>query len=67
MRLLIEFIFDLLQGVRSLKQTDLNPVYVLIRPPSIELLEKRLRSRNTESEESLQKRLAVSRMELEYG
>ncbi len=27
-----------LQGVRSMKETDLNPVYVLIKPPSIEEL-----------------------------
>lgn len=26
------------QGVRSVKQTDLNPVYVLIKPPSLEVL-----------------------------
>ena len=26
------------QGVRSIKKTDLNPVYVLIRPPSLEAL-----------------------------
>ena len=55
------------QGVRSLKETDLNSVYVLIRPPSMEVLERRLKGRKTESEESLQKRLAVARKELEYG
>ena len=31
------------QGVRSMKQTDLNPNYVFVKPPSIEELEKRLK------------------------
>ena len=26
------------KGVRSLKKTDLNPVYVLVKPPSLEVL-----------------------------
>jgi len=50
-----------------MKKTDLNPVYVLIRPPSMETLEKRLRGRQTESEESLQKRIKVAQEELKYA
>ena len=30
-----------MQGVRSMKKTDLNPVYVLIKPPSLEILVSR--------------------------
>ena len=26
------------KGVRSLKKTDLNPVFVLVKPPSLEVL-----------------------------
>ena len=37
----------------SVKKTDLNPVYVLVKPPSLEELEKRLRKRETETEESV--------------
>ncbi|ORX60819.1 guanylate kinase [Piromyces finnis] len=55
------------QGVRSVKKTDLNPIFVFIKPPSLEILEKRLRDRNTETEESLQKRLGAAKAELEYG
>jgi len=55
------------QGVRSIKKTDLNPIFVFIKPPSLEILEKRLRDRNTETEESLQKRLGAAKAELEYG
>ena len=32
-----------LQGVRSVKKSDLRPNYVLIEPPSLEKLEERLR------------------------
>ena len=30
-----------MQGVRSMKKTDLNPVYVVIKPPSLEILVSR--------------------------
>ena len=56
-----------MQGVRNLKGTDLNPMYVLIKPPSLEVLEQRLRDRKTETDESLRKRLAVAKTELDYG
>lgn len=55
-----------IQGVISLKETNLNPIYFFIKPPCIVTLEKRLRSRGTETEESLEKRLATARAELEY-
>ena len=41
--------------------------YVFIAPPSEEELEKRLRGRGTEKEESIQKRLAQAKVELEYA
>ncbi|CAI5438093.1 unnamed protein product [Caenorhabditis angaria] len=46
-----------LQGVRNIKQSHLDARYILIRAPSIKLLEERLRARGTETEETLQKRL----------
>ncbi|KAE8739120.1 hypothetical protein FOCC_FOCC015380, partial [Frankliniella occidentalis] len=55
------------EGVKQVKQTDLNPIYIFIKPPSMEELEKRLRDRNTETEESLQKRLTTARSELAYA
>jgi len=55
------------QGVRSLKKTDLNPFYVFILPPSLEELERRLRGRRTESEESLQRRLSTAKSEVTFG
>uniref|UniRef100_A0A8C6WTJ7 Guanylate kinase n=1 Tax=Neogobius melanostomus TaxID=47308 RepID=A0A8C6WTJ7_9GOBI len=56
-----------MQGVRNIKKTDLNPIYISIQPPSLEVLEKRLRDRKTESEESLQKRLLAAKVDMEYG
>jgi len=56
------------QGVRSLKKVkNLNPVYVFVKPPSLSTLEERLRSRKTETEESLRRRLEAARQEIEYG
>ena len=55
-----------IQGVKNLKKTNLNPIYCFIKPPSIEDLEKRLRARGTETEESLNNRLNTAKFELEY-
>ncbi|XP_013855939.1 guanylate kinase 1b isoform X2 [Austrofundulus limnaeus] len=56
-----------IQGVRRIKKTDLNPIYISIQPPSMEILEKRLRDRQTETEESLQKRLEAARIDMELS
>ncbi|XP_059197838.1 guanylate kinase 1b [Centropristis striata] len=56
-----------IQGVRRIKETDLNPIYISIQPPSMEILEKRLRDRQTETEESLQKRLEAARIDMELS
>lgn len=56
-----------IDGVRNIKKTDLKPYYIFIKPPSLEILEKRLRGRGTETEESIQRRLARAREELNFG
>ncbi|KAM6948708.1 LOW QUALITY PROTEIN: guanylate kinase [Aplochiton taeniatus] len=56
-----------MQGVRNIKGTDLHPIYVSIQPPSMDELEKRLRDRKTESEESLQKRLHAAQVDMELS
>ena len=55
------------QGVKAVKNTDLTPMFVFIKPPSLETLEERLRARGTETEESLSKRLGAAAAEMEYG
>ncbi|KAL0953357.1 hypothetical protein HGRIS_004596 [Hohenbuehelia grisea] len=52
------------QGVRQIKQTDLDPVYCFISPPSMQALRQRLRGRGTETDASVQKRLAASIKEI---
>uniref|UniRef100_A0A8B9QWX6 Guanylate kinase 1 n=1 Tax=Anas platyrhynchos TaxID=8839 RepID=A0A8B9QWX6_ANAPL len=54
-----------IQGVKNIKGTDLNPIYISVQPPSMDVLEKRLRDRQTETEESLLKRLSAARVDLE--
>ncbi|XP_041948310.1 guanylate kinase isoform X1 [Alosa sapidissima] len=56
-----------MQGVKNIKRTDLNPIYISIHPPSMQELEKRLRDRKTESEESLQKRLKAAFVDMELS
>ncbi|KAM4728303.1 guanylate kinase isoform 1-T1 [Anableps anableps] len=56
-----------MQGVKNIKKTDLGPIFISIQPPSMEILEKRLRDRKTESEESLQKRLHAAKVEMEFS
>ncbi|KAG0347576.1 guanylate kinase [Podila minutissima] len=56
-----------MQGVKLVKATDLNAWYLSVQPPSIPELENRLRGRGTETEDSLQKRIAAAHGELEYA
>jgi len=55
------------EGVKNLKKTDLNPRFVFIQPPSMTVLESRLRNRGTESEEAINRRLTRARDEMAYG
>jgi guanylate kinase len=60
-------VFDIeMEGVKQLKRGRLNPRICFIQPPDIETLEQRLRGRGDTSEESIQKRLAQARNEMEY-
>ncbi|CAC5380071.1 E2.7.4.8 [Mytilus coruscus] len=54
-------------GVKNIKKTDFNARYVFVRPPSMEVLVERLKSRGTETEESLQKRINSATESLEYA
>jgi guanylate kinase len=56
-----------MQGVKSVKATDLNARFLFLAPPSIEELRARLEGRGTESKESLEKRISAAAAELEYA
>jgi len=55
------------QGVRQVKKTDLNPVYLFISPPSMPSLKERLVGRATDSQEQVQKRLDTAIEEMRYA
>lgn len=56
-----------MQGVKSVKKSDLNARYLFVAPPSIEELRKRLSGRGTETPESLEKRIAAAEGEMAYS
>lgn len=53
------------QGARQLRESRRDAVLVFIVPPSLEVLEQRLRKRATDSEADIARRLANARGELE--
>ncbi|EKM81999.1 hypothetical protein AGABI1DRAFT_112174 [Agaricus bisporus var. burnettii JB137-S8] len=55
------------QGVKQIKYTNLNPVYLFISPPDLASLRARLRARGTETEDSVAKRLATALEEIAYA
>jgi guanylate kinase len=54
------------QGTQQLKQVDPDIVRVFILPPSMEELERRLRSRATDSEEVVANRMARASVEISH-
>jgi len=56
-----------MQGVKQLKAGGLQAHFIFIQPPSLKVLEERLKARATETEESLKRRLAAAKGEMEYG
>lgn len=61
------FDVDVLGGVSLKKIFGEKALSIFIQPPSIEVLEQRLRNRGTETEESLRKRIERAEMELQYS
>lgn len=57
----------IVQGVKQIKNSGIEARYVFVKPPSFEELEKRLRGRGTETEESVVKRLEQAKVELKFA
>jgi guanylate kinase len=53
------------QGARKVRCLGLETSTVFVMPPSLEVLERRLRGRSKDSEEAIQRRLEVARDEVE--
>ncbi|KAM0326949.1 hypothetical protein ACHAQA_006069 [Verticillium albo-atrum] len=56
-----------MEGVKQVQKSDIKARYVFVAPPSTEELERRLRGRGTENEQSVQKRLNQAKLELAYA
>ncbi|MEK9584127.1 MAG: guanylate kinase [Flavobacteriaceae bacterium] len=61
------FDIDVMGGMSIKKSFPAETLTVFIQPPSIKTLEKRLRSRNTDTEETLQIRLSKAQQELDQA
>ena len=61
------FDIDVVGGLRIKEKFPEQTLAVFVQPPSVEVLEQRLRARGTESEEKIQQRLAKSTQELSYA
>lgn len=53
------------QGAQQIKNLYPDAIGIFVLPPSMDELEKRLRSRGTEDEDDIQKRLEIARNEME--
>ncbi|KAL8711555.1 MAG: hypothetical protein Q9220_003965 [cf. Caloplaca sp. 1 TL-2023] len=56
-----------MEGVKQVKRTDLHARFLFLSPPSVEVLEQRLRGRGTEDEDSLGKRLEQAQREMAFS
>lgn len=63
----VVFDVDVVGGLNIKQQFGKDALAVFVQPPSVEELERRLRHRSTESEESLQKRVGKAAEELEFA
>jgi guanylate kinase len=61
-------VFDIdVQGGQAIKKKHPDAVLVFVLPPSLEELERRLRERKTDSEDTIQSRMLAARSEIERG
>ena len=53
--------------MKNIRNTDLNALFIYVSPPSYEILEQRLRGRQTENEAAIQKRLNEAKESMEFS
>lgn len=63
----VVFDVDVAGGIQIKKKFSADALSIFIMPPSLQILEERLRNRNTESEESLNKRIGKAKYEMEFA
>ncbi len=62
----VVFDIDVIGGVNLKKLYPKDTLAIFVKPPSIEVLEQRLRNRKTDSEAKIQERLAKTKYELTF-
>jgi guanylate kinase len=61
----VDIILDIdTQGARQIKTKYATAVFIFIMPPSLEILEERLRNRKSDNEEEIRKRMRRAREEI---
>lgn len=55
------------QGTRYLRETGVDANFIFIMPPSLTELERRLRARETEDDETIERRLKIARDEMDMS
>ena len=55
------------QGVKQVKKADLGARFLFLSPPSLQVLEERLRGRGTDDEESVKERLEQAEKEMAFA
>jgi guanylate kinase len=61
------FDIDVMGGLRIKKKFPNKTLAIFVQPPSIEEMEKRLRNRQTDTEEKIQERVAKAELELQFA
>lgn len=61
------FDIDVEGGLHLKRKFEEQALAIFVQPPSLEVLEKRLRGRGTDSEEKLQERVVKAQKELQYA
>jgi guanylate kinase len=54
-------------GVTNIRATDPNSLFIYISPPSLEVLEQRLRDRKTDTENAIGKRLEEAKESIKFS
>lgn len=63
----VVFDIDVVGGLNIKAQFPKNALAVFVQPPSLKEMERRLRNRNTDSEEKIQERVAKAVKEMEFA
>ncbi|ABV73900.1 guanylate kinase [Rickettsia canadensis str. McKiel] len=64
----VDVLFDIdWQGARSIKKSSTNVVAIFVLPPSIKVLEQRLRNRATDNEEAIKLRMQSAQNEISHA